>query len=115
MIVNRRSFAFILCLGVAVLTASPCAFAEDHLAKAIDETNEAVVHGKNGFADALITRAEVALEHADAAEKAAHNSHTEEAIAHLEAAIDHGRQKHIDLATKHAEDALNQLKAATSK
>jgi hypothetical protein len=111
---NRRIFAFALSLGVAALFAPRLALAEDHLAEAIGHTKEAIANGsgQQGRVDVLVTHAEAALEHAQAAEKEKANQHTTEGISHLEAAIDHGKQNHADVATKHAEEALTHLEAA---
>ncbi len=86
--------------------------AEDHLGEAISHTKEAIEQGKAGHADALVTRAKVALKHAKAAEKEKANPHTKEGITHLKAAIDHGKRKHAEVAAKHAEDALTHLEEA---
>jgi hypothetical protein len=108
---NSKVFALLLSLGAFPLALN-LASAGDHLAEAIENAKQAVDHGRKGFTDAFVTRAEAALQEADEAKKGTQNSHVEEAIAHLEAAIDFGKQKRADLATKHAQDALTHLEAA---
>lgn len=75
---------------------------------ALKLAKEAVGHGKQGHAGALLTSAEAALEHAM---KAGKSSHVDEGIAELNQAIEHGKAGHADVATKHAEQAVTHLSA----
>lgn len=75
---------------------------------AIKLAKEAVDHGKQGHAAALVTSAKAALEQAL---KAGQASHVEEGIGELNQAIEHGKAGHADAATKHAELAVTHLSA----
>jgi hypothetical protein len=75
---------------------------------ALKLAKEAVGHGKQGHAGALLTSAESALEHAM---KAGKSSHVDEGIAELNQAIEQGKAGHADAATKHAEQAVTHLSA----
>ena len=110
---NRRILALALSLGVVALFAPRLALAEDHLAEAISNTKQAIASGQQGRFDVLITSAEAALKHAEAAEEAKANPHTKEGITHLETAIGEGKKKNSTTATQHSEEALKSLEAAT--
>ena len=76
---------------------------EQNHTDALEHANEAVEHGKQGHADALVAHAETALQYALNAGK--DYPHVDEGIAHLKEAIEHGKARHADVATKHAETA----------
>ncbi|MBK9306475.1 MAG: hypothetical protein IPM58_05130 [Nitrospira sp.] len=81
---------------------------QQHRQDALKLAKEAVGHGKQGHAGALLTSAEAALEYAM---KAGKTSHVDEGIAELNQAIEHGKAGHADVATKHAELAVTHLSA----
>ena len=81
-----------------------------HLAEAGTRAQEAVDHGGMGHADAVVTHAEVALQHAQAAQKEMSNPHLDAGIAELGEAITHGKAGHADVATSHAKSAIMHLK-----
>jgi hypothetical protein len=63
-----------------------------------------------GHADAVVTHAEVSLQHAQAAAKEMTNPHLDAGIGELGEAIAHGKAGHADVATKHANSAVMHLK-----
>lgn len=81
-------------------------FEEQNRQDAIKHAKEAVDHGKQGHAAALVTSAEAALQQALKAGKA---PHVNEGIGELKYAIEHGKGGHADVATKHAELAVARL------
>ena len=81
---------------------------QQNLQDALKLAKEAVDHGKQGHAGALLTSAEAALEHA---RKAGKSSHVDQGIAELNQAIEHGKAGHADVATTHAEQAVTHLSA----
>ena len=81
--------------------------AEDqHRQEALKLAKDAMAHGKQGHADALVTNADAALQHAMQASK---GLHVEAAVTELKNAIEHGKAGHADVATKHAEAAVTHL------
>ena len=81
--------------------------AEDqHRQEALKLAKDAVAHGKQGHADAVVTNAEAALKHAMQAGK---GPHVDAAVTELKNAIEHGKAGHADVATKHAEAAVTHL------
>jgi len=81
---------------------------EQHRQEAVELATDAVVHGKQGHADALVTNAEAALQ---SALKAGETPHVDAGISELKQAIEHGKAGHADVATKHAEQAVAHLSA----
>ncbi len=77
-----------------------------HRQEAIALAKDAVVHGKQGHADALVTNADAALQHA---QKAGKDAHLDVGITELKQALEHGKAGHADVATKHAELAVTHL------
>jgi len=90
--------------------AKPAEAVTSHHAETLKHLDPAISHGKMGHAGVLVEHAEVALTHAEAAQKEAANPHTAEAIKKLKEAIAHGKMDHADVATKAAEGALEHLK-----
>ena len=81
--------------------------AEDqHRQEALKLAKDAVAHGKQGHADALVTNADAALQHAM---KASKGPHVDTAVTELKSAIEHGKAGHADVATTHAEAAVTHL------
>ena len=80
--------------------------AEQHHQEALKLAQDAVAHGKQGHADALVTNADAALQHAQQAGK---GSHVDTAVTELKQAIEHGKAGHADVATTHAEQAVAHL------
>ncbi len=76
--------------------------------EALKLAREAVNHGKQGHADALVTSAEAALQ---SAMKASKSPHMDQGIGELKQAIEHGKAGHADVATAHAEQAVTHLSA----
>jgi hypothetical protein len=72
----------------------------------LEHAKEAVAHGKQGHADALVKHCEEALHHAGAAGK---NPHLDEGIKHLKECVEHGKAGHADVGTQHAEGAVTHL------
>jgi hypothetical protein len=79
---------------------------EQHRQEALTLAQDAVVHGKQGHAEALVTNAEAALQ---SALKAGETPHVDAGISELKQAIEHGKAGHADVATKHAEQAVTHL------
>ena len=79
---------------------------EQHHQEAIKLAKDAVAHGKQGHADALVTNADAALQHALQASK---GPHVDAGVTELKQAIEHGKAGHADVATKHAEQAVTHL------
>jgi HEPN domain-containing protein len=110
---TRRFAAVVLGLALALFMAPRISIAvEDHIKEAISHTKMAIDEGKKGDAKQLVVHAEVALTHAEAAEKAKANPHTKQGIDHLKQAIATGKKGEADAATKHAETALMHLEQA---
>ena len=81
--------------------------AEDqHRQEAVKLAKDAVANGKQGHADALVTNAEAALQHALKANK---GPHVDAAVTELKQAIEHGKAGHADVATTHADAAVTHL------
>jgi len=81
--------------------------AEDqHRQEALKLAKDAVAHGKQGHAEAVVSNAEASLQHAI---KASKGPHVEAAIAELKNAIEHGKSGHAEVATTHAESAVTHL------
>lgn len=83
-------------------------FEQQNRQDAVKLAKEAVSHGKQGHAAALVTSAEAALEQAL---KAGQAPHVGQGIGELNQAIEHGKAGHADVATKHAELAVTHLSA----
>ncbi len=79
---------------------------EQHRQEAVELATDAVGHGKQGHAEALVTSAEAALQ---SALKAGEAPHVDAGIRELKQAIEHGKAGHADVATKHAEQAVTHL------
>ena len=97
-------FALGAFVSVPMLNAQPSP--AGNVRDAIMEAEQAVDHGKQGHAEALVTHEEKSLHFA---ERGGKNSHLKEAITHLNEAIEHGKAGHADVATEHAETALTHL------
>jgi cellobiose-specific phosphotransferase system component IIA len=93
-------------VSVPMLNAQPSP--AGNVRDAIMEAEQAVDHGKQGHAEALVTHAEKSLHYA---ERGGKDSHLAEGIKHLNEAIEHGKAGHADVATEHAETALTHLTA----
>lgn len=112
------SVAVVFVLTTATVLPLPSVFAEggarrdvmrtedQHRQDAIKLAKDAVVHGKQGHAEAVVSNAEAALQHAL---KAGKDAHLETGIAELKHAMEHGNAGHADVATKHAEQAVTHL------
>jgi hypothetical protein len=77
-----------------------------HRQDAITRAKDAVAHGQQGHAEAVVTNADAALQHAL---KAGEDAHLDAGITELKRAIEHGKAGHADVATKHAELAVTHL------
>ena len=91
-------------VSVPMLNAQPSP--AGNVRDAIAQAQEAVDHGKQGHAEALVTHAEKAMNYA---ERGGKDSHLKEAMKHLKEAIEHGKAGHADAATEHAEAAHTHL------
>lgn len=104
----------LLCTVLLLLSAP--AFADNHhIEEALDQTNAAVVYGRNGHTATLVEHAKLALEHALAASITAQDEskiHLDVAVEELEEAIELGQSGHVGTATKHAQAALRHIKAS---
>lgn len=108
--ISRRLAIIALALGLTVFFAPQASFAaEDHIAEAIQHTEQAIDHGKQGHGPVLAEHAQIALQHAEAGEKDKANPHTEAAIKDLKAAVEDGKAGKAEAATKSAESALAHL------
>jgi len=79
---------------------------DQHRQEAVKLAKDAVAHGKQGHAEAIVSNADAALHHAV---KAGKGPHVEAGITELKAAIEHGKAGHADVATQHAEAAVTHL------
>jgi hypothetical protein len=74
------------------------------------------MHGKPwnpaiwGHGDAVVTHAEVSLQHAQDAKKDINIPHLDSGIVELGEAVTHGKAGHVDVATNHAKSAVMHLK-----
>lgn len=93
--------------SVPMLNAEPSP--AGNVTDAINEAKQAVDHGRQGDAEALVTHAEKSVEYA---EMGAKNRHLVEGIKHLNEAIEHGKAGHAEAATTHAETGLAHLTEA---
>lgn len=104
----------LLCTVLLLLSAP--AFADNHhIEEALEQTNAAVVYGRNGHTATLVEHAKLALEHALAASITAQDEskiHLDVAVEELEEAIELGQSGHVGTATKHAQAALRHIKAS---
>jgi len=88
---------------------------EVHSAQALKHAKVAVIHGDAGHGRALTEHAEVALEHARAAEKVLNGesrAHMTEGVVHLNEAIKHSKMNHADIATEHVNEAIVHINAS---
>jgi len=81
-----------------------------HVAEAIAHAESAADHGGQGHPDALVSHAEEALMHAQAAQKEVTNPHLDEGVHELMEAINHGKKGHAEIGTKHANSAVMHMK-----
>ncbi len=80
--------------------------AEQHQQEALKLAKDAVAHGKQGHAEAVVSNAEAALQHAQQVGK---GPHVDAGVTELKNAIEHGKAGHTDVATKHADAAVMHL------
>ena len=114
------TLAAVLVLMTATMLPSQLAFSsgiarrdavrseQQHQQDSLKLARDGVAHGKQGHADALVTNAEAALQHALQAGK---GPHVDAGVAELKQAIEHGKAGHADVATTHAEQAVMHLSA----
>jgi hypothetical protein len=111
LIMGQRVLFAAMLIGAVLLMSSPVfAGMNAHVAEAIAHAEEAVDHGGQGHAGAVVEHAQVALGHAHAAQKEVSNPHLDAGVSELEKAIDHGGQGHAGVATEHAQSAVGHLK-----
>ena len=99
--------AFGAFVSVPMLNAQPSP--AGNVRDAIMEAEQAVDHGKQGHAEALVTHAEKSVKYAEMGGK---NRHLVEGIKHLKEAIELGKAGHAEDATTHAETGLAHLTEA---
>lgn len=80
-----------------------------HLEEAMTHAQAAIMQGKQGYPDALVTQAQEALKGAELARKETPNQHLDQAISLLRTAIEQGKQGKGDAATQTVESALAHL------
>ena len=80
------------------------------VAEAIAHAESAADHGGQGHPDALVSHAEEALMHAQAAQKEVTNPHLDEGVHELMEAIKHGKKGHAEIGTEHANSAVMHMK-----
>jgi len=102
--------------GAAVLVAlTTVAYGQSqHLAEAMTHAQAAVVQGKQGYPDALVTQTQEAHKQASPARKETANQHLDEGIRQLQTAIEQGKQRKGDAATHTVERALAYLSEGTT-
>lgn len=111
--ISRRLAAIALSLGIAAAFVPAISVsAEDHLSEAIDYTRDALNVGRQGKANSLAEHAQIALQHAEAAEQEKDNVLTKAAIRDLKSAIEQAKAGKLDLAIELAELALGHLSHA---
>lgn len=81
-------------------------FEQQHQRDALTCAQDAVVHGKEGHAAALLMSVDAALQHAL---KAGNGPHVQAAVTELKNAVEHGKSGLADVATKHVEQAVLHL------
>lgn len=80
-----------------------------HLEEAMTHAQAAILQGKQGYPDALVTQAQEALKAVELARKESPNQHLDESISLLRTAIEQGKQGKGDAATQTVERALAHL------
>jgi hypothetical protein len=84
-----------------------------HLEEAMTHAQAALMQGKQGYPDGLVTQAQEALRGAELARKETPNQHLDEGISLLRTAIEQGKQGKGDAATDTVERALAHLSEGT--
>jgi hypothetical protein len=85
-----------------------------YLKEALTHARTALMQGKQGYPDALVTQAQAALKQAELARKETPNQHLAEGISLLRTAIEQGKQGKGDAATQTVENALTHLSKSTT-
>ena len=111
----RRDYLF-AAGGAAVLVAlvTPAHGQSRHLEEAMTHAQAAILQGKQGYPDALVTQAQEALKGAELARKETPNQHLDEGIKLLKTAIEQGKQGKGDAATETVERALAHLSESST-
>ena len=90
-------------LGSGIARRDAVRVEEQHQQDAMMFAQDAVARGKQGQANAFLTSAEAALQHALEAGK---GPHVEAAVTELKHAIEQAKAGHADVATAHAKQAI---------
>ncbi|MGH7256088.1 MAG: small metal-binding protein SmbP [Nitrospirales bacterium] len=96
-------------VGSLMMISSQAPAQSQHITDAVTHAQAGVVQGHQGYPDALVTQAQEALTHTEAAKKEMNNPHLDEGIRLLKSAIDHGKQGHSEPAIRDLENALTHL------
>jgi hypothetical protein len=105
----------LLCVSTTVFAEGLSKAASEHVKKALEHANTAVVHGKAGHAPVLVEHAKLALNHtleASLVAKGVPKTHIDAAADSLQQSIDHGELGHSEPATKAAEEGVAHLEAS---
>jgi Small metal-binding protein len=105
----RKQRAVAVALAVSLFIAPALSATENHVAEAVEHIKEAINLGQQGQSTSFADHAQLALDHAKAAEQEKPNTHTESAIAKLTGAVDYIKAGHEDAALTSAESALTYL------
>jgi hypothetical protein len=129
---TKKSFAKVLLVVTAIVAGTATAgyipyngaaapaekMTNIHSAQALAHSKSAVIHGAAGHTGVLTRHAEIALEHAQAAElvlQGAAKENLSEAMIHLNAAIKHGQLDQADIATGHVNQAISYIQASIAE
>lgn len=109
---RQRLVAAVLILGAITFVGGSVSWAaKPHEISLFDHTDAAIMHGKQGHADALVFHLEKALKLAEAAQAENASPEIAEAIKSLKTAIHYGNTGDARLGTQAAEEALEHIKA----
>ena len=111
----RRDYLFAAGGAVVLVALTITAHGQSrHLEEAMTHAQAALMQGKQGYPDALVTQAQEALKGAEQARKEAPNQHLDDGISLLRTAIEQGKQGKGDAATQTVERALAHLSEGTT-
>ena len=85
-----------------------------HLEEAMTHAQAALMQGRQGYPDALVTQAQEALKGAELAREESPNQHLDKGISLLKTAIDQGKQGKGEAAANTIEGALTHLSASST-
>ena len=85
-----------------------------HLEEAMTHAQAALMQGRQGYPDALVTQAQEALKGAELAREESPNQHLDKGISLLKTAIEQGKQGKGEAAANTIEGALTHLSASST-